>query len=131
MKNRPFGVSLIAILIGIEAVLQILSALALFGISTVGIFETPYYGAATAIMIIGIVALLIGIVELVVSASMWSMEGWTWVLTVIICWIDIVFDIINAFVNAQTFGATILSLIIPVIVLIYFYQSNVRKEFGK
>ena len=131
MQNRPWGVALISILVGIEAILQIIAGLALFGMTSFALFSTPYTGAVTVILVIGVIALIIGIVELVVASAMWSMERWAWILTVIICWIDLVFDIINAFVNAQTFGAALLSMIIPLIVLIYFYQDNVRKAFGK
>lgn len=131
MQNRPFGVALVSIIIAIEAILQILAALAMFGLSTAGFFATPYVGAATVVLAIAVIALVIGIIELVVAAAMWSLEGWAWILTVIICWIDVVFDIINAFVNAQTFAATLVSLIIPVVVLIYFYQPGVRKAFGR
>lgn len=131
MQNRPFGVALISIIVAIEAIFQILAALAMFGLSTAGFFTTTYAGASAVIMAIGIIALVVGIIELVVAAGMWSMESWTWVLAVIISWIDVVFDIVGAFVNSQSFAATLVSIIVPVIVLIYFYQPGVRKAFGR
>jgi len=131
MQNRPFGVALISIIVAIEAIFQILAALAMFGLSTAGFFTTTYTGASAVIMAIGIIALVVGIIELVVAAGMWSMESWTWVLAVIISWIDVVFDIVGAFVNSQSFAATLVSIIVPVIVLIYFYQPGVRKAFGR
>ncbi len=132
MQNkRTFGIALISIVVAIEAIFQILSALAMFGLSTAGFFATPYTGVAGVILAIGILALVIGIIELVVAAGMWSMEYWTWMLTVIICWIDIVFDIIGGFVNTQTFASTVVSMIIPLIVLIYFYQPKIKQLFVK
>lgn len=132
MQNkRTFGIALISIVVAIEAIFQILAALAMFGLSTAGFFTTPYTGVAGVILAIGILTLVIGIVELVVAAGMWSMEYWTWMLAVIICWIDIIFDIIGGFIYTQTFAATVVSMIIPLIVLIYFYQPKIRQLFVK
>ncbi len=131
MKTRPFGVALIAILVAIEAILQILAALAMFGVSTFGIFITPYIGVAAALFVIAGVALIIGIIELVVASGLWSMEKWAWTVAVAVVWIDLVFDAIGGFVNSQSWAAVFASIIIPVVVLIYLYQNGVRKAFER
>lgn len=131
MTDRPFGVALIAILIGIDAILQLLAALAFFGVSSVGFFSTSYVGPAAVLMMLGILMLLVGIVEMIVAVSMWHLEKWTWMLAVIIAWISVVFDFIAAFVGTQTWGMALVSMIVPVIVLFYMYMSNVQKAFGR
>lgn len=130
MKERPFGVALIAILIGIEAVLNVLAALAFMGVSAVGFFATVN-GPAAVLMLMAIVVLAIGVIELIVAVSMWHMERWTWMLTVIISWISILFDFIGGIAGTTTWGMSFLSMVIPVIVLIYFYQPGVQKAFGR
>ena len=76
-----------------------------------------------------VVFLIIGLVELAVGICLFNMERWAWVLTVLVVWVDLVFDIMAAIIKAQTFGAVLLSIVIPVIVLIYMYQGGVRKSF--
>ena len=130
MKDRPFGVSLIAILLMIEAILQIIAGLALLGISMAGFFATPYIGAAAAMTVLGIIAVFIGIIQLIVSSGMWTLEKWAWIIAVAVCWVDVVFDVIGGIIKTQSFGAVFVSLIIPVIVLIYLYSGGVKKAFN-
>jgi len=131
MKNRPFGLAIIAILVGIEAVIQILASLALFGVSTVGLFATPYTGPMAAVLALSSLALIIGIIELAVASGLWTMEKWAWVIATIVLWIDVVFDVIAGIIKTQSWTAVLVSLIIPVIVLIYLYMPGVRKVFDK
>jgi uncharacterized membrane protein (DUF2068 family) len=131
MKDRPLGVSIIAIVLGIEAILQILASLAMFGLAIAGVFTVVYSGPATIAIVMGILFLIIGIIELAVTMGLWNLEGWAWTVAVVVTWIDVIFDVIGGFVGTQTFGATMLSLAIPLIVLIYLYQSGVRQAFNK
>ena len=129
MNNRPFGVALIAFLLGIEAILQILAGLVLLGLMSFAFFAADSSVSAGMLMFFGVVALIAGIIELIVAAGMWNLKKWTWMLAVLILFIDVIFDIINGFTLAQTWTSVIISLIIPVIVLIYLYQKGVRDAF--
>lgn len=115
----------------IEAIFQILAALALMGISMMGLFATPYIGASVALTVLGVIAIIIGLIELAVGSGMWALEKWAWVVAVIVCWIDVVFDVIGGFAGVQSWGAVFVSMIIPVLVLVYLYQSSVQKAFGR
>lgn len=127
-KRLPIGVAIIAILVIIEAVIQLLGAFGIFGVSTLSFFGAAF-ALSFALTTIGVVFLFIGIVELAVGIGLLSLEKWAWTLTVIVVWIDLVFDIIAAIVGAQSFGATLVSLIIPVVVLAYMYLGGVRESF--
>lgn len=129
MKKLPFGIAIIAILVIVEAIMELLAAFGLFGVSSLSFFATAF-ALSFALSTIGIIFLIIGLVELAVGIGLFNMEKWAWVLTVIVVWIDLVADVIAAIVQAQTFGAVLLSMIIPVIVLIYMYQGGVRKRFS-
>ncbi len=128
MKKLPAGVAIIAILVIIEAILQLLAAFGLFGVSSLSFFTAEFIAGA-GLTALAIVFLVIGLIELAVGIGLFNMERWAWVLTVIVVWVDLVIDIIAAIVKAQTFGAFFLSAIIPLIVLIYMYQGSVRKSF--
>ncbi len=129
MKNRPFGVALISILVIIEAIIQIIASLAMLGVSTFSFFAAPGSGLGAALLVLAIIALIIGIVELAVASGLWNMEKWAWIVAVVVCWIDVIFDFIGGIAQVQTWGATLLSAIIPVIVLIYLYQTHIKKLF--
>jgi len=131
MKERPFGVSLIAVLIIIEAIFQIIAALAMMGISMIGFFATPYIGASVALTVFGVIAIIVGLIQLAVGSGMWSLEKWAWIFAVVVLWIDVIFDILGGFAGVQSWGAALVSMIIPVIVLIYLYSEGVRKAFGR
>lgn len=131
MRNRPFGVSLISILMIIDAIIGMFAAFAMLGLSVFGLFDVPYIGTAVALSVIGIFVLLITIIELVVAAGLWSLEKWAWIVAVIVCWIDIIFGVISGIINVQTFSSVLLGIIIPLIVLFYLYSENVRKSFDK
>lgn len=130
MKKLPFGIALIGILVLIEAVLELMAAFGLFGVSTLAFFQSAF-AASYAFTTIGILFLVIGLVELAVGIGLFNMERWAWSVTVIVVWIDLVADFFAAMIRAQSFGAFLLSLIIPVIVLAYMYQPKIRKHFTR
>lgn len=131
MRNRPFGVSLISILVAIDAVIGMFAAFAMLGLSVFSFFDVPHIGAAFALSVIGIFVLIITLVQLVVAAGLWSLEKWAWMVAVVICWIDVIFGAISGIINAQTFGAVLLGIVIPLIVLFYLYSEGVRKAFSR
>lgn len=130
MKKLPFGIGVLAVLVIIEAILQIFAAFGLFGISSLGFFVASF-GPSFALFTMGIIFLLIGFVELAVGVGLFNMERWAWTLTVIILWIDVVVDAMAGFIQVQSFGSVLLSMLIPVIVLMYMYTKNVRKQFSR
>ena len=120
--------AIIAILVIIEAMLQLLAAFGMFGVSSLSFFVAQF-GASFALSTIGLIFLIVGLVELAVGIGLFNMEKWAWMLTVIVVWIDLVSDIIAAIIGVQPFNAVFMSMIIPVVVLIYMYQGGVRKHF--
>lgn len=101
----------------------------MMGVSTFAFFSAPYTGIGAALLVLAIIALIIGIIELAVASGLWNLERWAWIVAVVVCWIDVVFDLIGGIAQVQTWGATLLSAIIPVIVLIYLYQTHIKKLF--
>lgn len=128
MKKLPLGVAVIAVLVIIEAILEILAAFGLFGIGSLGVFVAEV-APGFALIMIGVLFLVIGLIELAVGMGLFNMERWAWLLTVIVVWIDLVADVLAGFLQVQSFNSVLLSVIIPLVVLIYMYQGNVRKRF--
>jgi hypothetical protein len=119
--QRPLGVTIIAIVVGIQgALLLIGGALALFGIFVPGV------GGVFAI--IGIITILVGLLLLYFAMSLWTLKPWAFWATVIIEIINVVFGLIALFSSREY--VNIFGLILSAIILIYFLaDSNVRAAF--
>jgi uncharacterized membrane protein (DUF2068 family) len=109
-KQRPLGVTIIAIL-------TIIGGIALLSI-----------GAVLFVIGIGVVLVVLGIAYLVMAYGLWKGKGWAWTITLIISVISIIVGI--ASIATGTFAA-IIHIIINAVVIYYLYRPNVKAFFGK
>jgi uncharacterized membrane protein (DUF2068 family) len=109
-KQRPLGVTIIAIL-------TIIGGIAL--VST---------GAALFVIGIGVVLMVLGIAYFVMAYGLWKGKRWAWTITLIISVISIIFGIASiATGNVEA----IINIIINAVVIYYLYRPNVKAYFGK
>jgi uncharacterized membrane protein HdeD (DUF308 family) len=109
-KQRPLGVTLIAILTAIGGIIFLASGLVLLLVG------------------IGIILLALGIAYLVMAYGLWKGREWAWTITLILSAIGIIVAIVS--VAAGNVSA-IISIIIQGIVIYYLYRPNVKAFFGK
>jgi uncharacterized membrane protein HdeD (DUF308 family) len=109
-KDRPLGVTIIAILTIIGGILFLFSGLVLLIIG------------------IGIILLALGIAYFVMAYGLWNGRGWAWTITLILSVIGIIIAIVS---TAAGNVATIINVIIYAIVIYYLYRPNVKAFFGK
>ena len=104
-RDRPFGVTLIALL-------QILQALVLlvFGILTLII---PF---------IGIPLLVIGLISFYIGKGLWEMENWAWLWAVIL-------NIIGGLIAIA--ASNWISLVLSLIIVIYLNTEDIKSRFGR
>ncbi len=124
MAERPLGITIIAILGFIGAILLIIGGLLLL---FAGAFLGALFGPLGAILgaSLGVVVLIIGIIQFVISYGLWKMKKWALYIELILLIIGIIFYII-AIVSGDLFS--IVSLIISAIVFYYLYTK--RKLFA-
>ena len=111
-NNRPFGVTIIAIL----AILGGIGAL-VAGIALVGII--PFLGAAL---------IIIGLAYFVVAYGLWKGLKWAWLITLIVTVIAFISEIGSIIVG--NVGAVI-PVIINAIIIYYLFIPNVKAYFGR
>jgi len=87
-KQRPRGVTIIAILIVIAGILTLL-----VGIGSVAI--GPIIGIGLVFIASGVISLAIGIAYLVMGYGLWNGKGWAWTISTIVLIIGIIIDIIS------------------------------------
>ena len=109
-KDRPLGVTIIAILTIIGGILFLFSGLVLLIIG------------------IGIILLALGIAYFIMAYGLWNGRGWAWTITLILSVIGIIIAIVS---TAAGNVATIINVIIYAIVIYYLYRPNVKAFFGK
>ena len=114
-RKRPLGITIIAIIVAIYGILSIIGGLALLGAS------------ATA----AIIAIVIGVLQLVLAWGLWTLQRWAFWATVIIEVLAVINGVL-AMTGNSTVGRApgIFGIIIALIVLIYlFADRNVRAAF--
>jgi uncharacterized membrane protein (DUF2068 family) len=118
MSKRPFGVTVIAILLIIGAVIGIVG-----GLMAVGVI-----GTATGVAV-GVATLILSALQFIVALGLWSLQKWAWTLTVIVVILRIAGEV-WALVAGGQLAASIASLVVNVIILLYLYSRKVRSAFA-
>jgi hypothetical protein len=107
--DRPLGVTLIALLQFLQALVSVLVGLASFLV--------PFFG-----LIIGIPFLVIGLISFYIGKGLWEMENWAWLWAIIL-------NIIGGIIAIA--GANWLSLALSVIIVIYLNTEDIKSRFGR
>ncbi len=122
-RERPLGVTIIAILLGIQAVIAIISGIVVLVGTT---FINPLAG-----LLVGWIPLAIGILLFVLAWGLWTLKTWAFWATVVL---EIVYILINVFSFSipkgnvfSIFGGGIISLIILIYLLV---DRHVRAAFS-
>ena len=113
--DRPLGVTILGIL---QILGGILSIVAGFGLIALAALMT---GLELLFMAIGAVTLVLGIVGLIVGWGLYTMKSWAWMLAIILNIINIILAIYPSF--------NIISMIIPIIIILYLNQADIKSRF--
>lgn len=120
--KRPLGITIIAILLFIQAVIEIIVGIFAFVGTTIA---NPAAG-----LLLGWIPLAIGIVTLIVAWGLWTLKPWAY-------WVTLIVEIINIVINLFSFGQPNHSIfgvisggLVSVIIVIYLLvDGNVRRAF--
>ncbi|MFX1579386.1 MAG: hypothetical protein ACFFBJ_07025 [Promethearchaeota archaeon] len=114
--ERPLGVTIIAIL-------QMLSAIVLLVTGSLSMMAALALGPfGFLFVILGGVFLIIGIIGFIIGYGLWTLKGWAWMIAFILNLLSVILAIISF---------DIISLIIPLIIVIYLNQGEVKAAFGR
>jgi hypothetical protein len=125
-KSRPTGISIIAVLLFVEAASDIV-----YGLLTM--FRVPvFFTGAGTVVIVNISPwgfLLAGLLAFLVGYGLWTLRGWAFWAVVIIEIVSLLFGVVLLF-SAFNIWAVLLSMVFPAVILIYFFaDSHVREAF--
>lgn len=119
--RRPLGITIIAILLFIQAIIEIIGGFfSFFG----SIIHNPLTG-----LLVGWVPLGVGVLLFILAWGLWTLKPWAY-------WVTLIFEIVNIVLHflgySQTHSlfAIISGGIVSIIIVIYLLvDSNVRRAF--
>ncbi|QOJ78558.1 hypothetical protein IG193_07320 [Infirmifilum lucidum] len=126
-RERPLGVTILAVLGFLFSALAILSGIALMAFGLIGdmIFRKaplpllfPLVAGA-----VGLLMLVLGGITLVVSWGLWTGQSWAW-------WIEVILHALNALFSLAELPRGIISLVISALILYYLFKPHVKEYFG-
>jgi hypothetical protein len=135
--KRPTGITIIAIVYVLLAVLSLLWSGLVFGVGGLsslvgGVFgaeSVAAFGASTGWA--GFLGIITAVVQFAVAVGLLAMKKWAWILALIGVGLTVVEGVVGLFAGGL-FGFMCggLGLIIPVVILIYLLRPAIRSAFG-
>ena len=120
--KRPLGITIIAILLFISAVIEIISGIFIFIGSTLA---SPIDG-----LLLGWIPLAIGVITFIVAWGLWTLKPWAYWVTLIVEIISIVLNLFNLGRPQHSVLGVISGGLISLIIVIYLLvDGNVRRAF--
>ena len=127
-RERPVGVTILAILAGIAAVLAAIHALQFLGIIPFFIGPSGYKIHAYSFWYALMYGLLVW-VYIWLTMMLWRVEPQAWMFLVIITFFYLILDFFSLF-GTNTWEDVSVSVIINAIILLYCMLPGVRSAFG-
>src|SRR5881227_502775 len=128
VKERPIGVTILAILAGIAAVLAAIHALQFLGILPFFIGSSGYKVHAFSFWYALMYGLLVW-VYIWLAQMLWRVERQAWLFLVMISMFYLILDFFALF-GATTWGDVAVSVIVNAIILLYCMLPGVRTAFA-
>jgi len=126
MKSRPFGVTVLAILAALAAILAGVHALQSLGIFPyfIGKFSVHAFSFWSFLMWALMVWVWVWVVQM-----LWRVDKQAWVFLAVITVFNLILDF-TVTLGAATWSDVSLSFLVNAIILIYVMLPGVRKAFG-
>jgi hypothetical protein len=133
MRQRPIGVTILAILAIITGLIGLMGGCLLTGFGSIvgpigAIFGGGQLGASA--FAAGCGSLIGAVVWLAVGIGTWRLQPWAWILGLIGVAISVVSHVLGL-LQGESLFIGLLSLALPVIILIYLLSPGVRQAFGR
>jgi hypothetical protein len=125
MKKRPFGVTVLAILAGLAALLAIIHALQALGIFpyVIGPFTVRAFSFWNFLMWALLVWVYVWLVQM-----LWNVDKQAWLFLAVITVFNLILDF-TLMIGATTFSDVAASFVVNALILIYMMLPGVKKAF--
>jgi hypothetical protein len=131
-KQRPTGVTILAILAIIGGILGVIGGLlGLLGgalIASTGVGAT-HPGAAGLLVVLAIVTLVLGVLDIISGIGFWRLAPWAWMLGVVLQVVSLIEAVV--YITQGNVSGEIIPIVISLVVLWYLFRPNVQQAFGR
>jgi len=131
--NRPFGVTLLALLHVLQAILAFIIGLVLVALGTFlprFLTQFPRLARHTGLFeIIGAIAIIVASLYLLLSYGLWTGKGWAWTISLILAGLGIILSLVTLILRGGVGG--VIALILDAVIIYYLTRVNVKAFFGK
>jgi len=128
--SRPFGITLLAVLHVLQAIVFFLGGIALIALGA--LLRRGFFGVhrllGGAASLIGVVVIVLGLLYLVLAWGLWSGKGWAWIVSLILAALGIIISLILLLRGGL---GTLIVLILDIIIIYYLLTPRVRTFFGE
>lgn len=126
--NRPFSVTLLAILAGLAGIWAIVDALRLLGLLPIAsLGPLNFYGAS---FIGAILAVAVALIWFWAASKLWSLDAQGWQFIVVIAIVYLIFDFV-AILAGSSWSSVSVSVILSGLALILGLLPSTRASFGQ
>jgi hypothetical protein len=130
--KRPIGVWIIGILALIVAILRILggfAALGVGGLAMTGTLGEEAGSLGAQALGVGIASLIVGFLVLIFAVAFLGLQPWSWTALMILELLTIVVVVVQ-FIFDGFHWSSLVTIIIPVIIVFYLSRPRIRQAFG-
>jgi hypothetical protein len=137
-KQRPTGITLLAIAFLVLGGLSLLWSLLQFGVGSVTGLTASLFGAGTIASAgasrawAGLIGGAGAIFNLIVAFGLFTLRPWAWVLALIAIGINVISGVVGLFSGGLlALCCGLVGLAIPAGILYYLFRPEVKKAFGR
>lgn len=125
-KERPFGVTLLAILAGLGAVAAIIHTLQMLNLFPINIGPVSFF---TFSLFGAILWGLMALIYIWLVRSLWNVDPQAWLFLVVLASLNLILDVVSI-IGASSWQAMLPSIVINGVILIYCLLPGTREAFG-
>lgn len=145
--NRPFGVTLLALLALLSGLVYIAASLGLFAaaaladegalINQLGP-DTPQWVVDNYLVVfltLGLLSLAIAVLFLLAMRGLLRGRPWAWALSVVVTLLSLISNLLSVYTqgleDSVTFANAAVGFVLAALILAYLYSQRVRRYFGR
>ncbi|MEJ2752346.1 MAG: hypothetical protein P8169_06680 [Chloroflexota bacterium] len=126
-RKRPIGITLLAILSVLSALLAFLHALQMSGIPPFNFGDLAFFGAQTS-WIGALLWALLGLIYLWVTRMLWIVDPRGWIMLVLITFIGLIMGALSI-IGRSGWHSLLPTIVINSLILIYCFLPSTKEAF--
>jgi hypothetical protein len=140
-KQRPTGVTILAILALLGGILDLFGAFGMFSLAAMSAVANQLAGATVATAplaaygtILGVILLVIGVLAIAFAIGAWMLKSWGWTLGIVVEALAILLALVTAVLSGDIVSGLIgqiIGIVISAAIIYYLLRPEIKQAFGR